>query len=81
MSPVAMEMLLRLGSTPEGRREIIDLFNRACSRHRLTPGAYWRPPPACCGGRHVTCARRIQTAQSMRQDLARRILAHRPHAA
>ena len=34
MSPVAIEMLQRLGSTPEGRRQFIDCSTTACSRHR-----------------------------------------------
>jgi hypothetical protein len=83
MSPVATEMLLRLGSTPEGRREFIDLLN-----HRLQPSQVLTPRRLLAASarllRRGDMSRALvasETAQSMRQDLARRILAHRPQYA
>jgi hypothetical protein len=50
MSPVAMEMLLRLGSTPEGRLEFVELLNHPLHPSKgadaPAPTGDLRPPAA-----------------------------------
>ncbi|MGH9278731.1 MAG: NAD(P)/FAD-dependent oxidoreductase [Acidimicrobiales bacterium] len=80
MSPVAIEMFQRLGSTSEGRRQFIDLLN-----HRLQPSQVLTPRRLLAASsrlfRDGRLSRRYvvgETARIVRNDLTRRRLRRRP---
>ena len=80
MSPVAIEMFQRLGSTPEGRRQFVDLLN-----HRLRPSQVLTPIGLVGAtarllrrGEPGRAAVLGETARIVRTDLGRRWRGRRP---